>query len=466
MSKKRQKASISNMFVWQFLSQFFLTGISIITTPVFTRLLSTEEYGKFTNYNSWVVLIGVFAGLQSSGTIANAKVRYKEDEYRSYLSSIVSLTTISYAAVLLISIVFSKLISKLTLVSPDLISIMVMYSYATYMMTLYSQVLMMDMNAKKNAIIAFINALLTVALSIVLVLSLSRDKQYGRVYGTLIPTGVIAAIEAITVVKKGRVAYKTDYWKFCRRLSIPLIFHALAGTVLSLSDRIMLTRIDGDESTAIYSVAYSIGAMVNVLWTVYNTTWVPFYYQYKKDKDTEKINIKLNNYTITFSLLVGIFVLCIPEAFKLLIPKAYWIGINMIPVVAIGYYLNFMYSVYGNFEFFHEQTKLTSIGTVAAAVINIILNQVLITKYSYYGAAWATAIAYGLLFVFHYVASNHFVKEDCEIKVKGLLIGLLGIMVVSTGSVLLKELWIVRWMIAVLLGIVLIKRVIDQRSII
>ena len=59
---------------------FLQRGISVITTPIFTRILSTAEYGQFSVFNSWMLLIGPVISLNlSSGVYSQGVVKFEDD---------------------------------------------------------------------------------------------------------------------------------------------------------------------------------------------------------------------------------------------------------------------------------------------------------------------------------------------------------------------------------------------------
>jgi O-antigen/teichoic acid export membrane protein len=95
MDKSKEK-SISRVFVWQVAGKFVLQGISFFTAPVFTRLLTPSDYGQVAVYGAWVSLFSLFIGLQTRGSIANAKIKYNDDKIDAYLSSIMVISVISF----------------------------------------------------------------------------------------------------------------------------------------------------------------------------------------------------------------------------------------------------------------------------------------------------------------------------------------------------------------------------------
>ena len=91
-----------------------------------------------------------------------------------------------------------------------------------------------------------------------------------------------------------------------------------------------------------------------------------------------------------------------PELIKIIAPKDYWVGINILMPIVISGYFRFLYSLPVNYEFLSQNTIYITSGTVLAAVINLCLNYIFIPKYGYVAAAYTTLLAYFFQFLFHY----------------------------------------------------------------
>jgi O-antigen/teichoic acid export membrane protein len=145
-------------------------------------------------------------------------------------------------------------------------------------------------------------------------------------------------------------------------------------------------------------------------------------------------------------------------------PQEYWSGISLIPLVALAYYFNFLYSFPANYEFYNEKTKLISIGTVCVAIINIVCNFIFIPLYAGAGAAVATLIAFIFLFIFHEIIAR-FVIRNYDYKFTMYLKGLFPVIAVSVMFYVTQDFWYIRWGLGIILGIYLLWRIIKNRAI-
>ena len=85
---------------------FLQKGVSLLTTPIFTRLLTTEQYGYYNVYNSWLAVIKIFSTLMLAGTVyMQAVVKFQHDRDRM-TSAVAGLGTRTTLTVTLIYILF------------------------------------------------------------------------------------------------------------------------------------------------------------------------------------------------------------------------------------------------------------------------------------------------------------------------------------------------------------------------
>lgn len=66
---------------WFLLCSFLQKGISVITTPIFTRLLSTAEYGQYNVFNSWLSIATIFITLNLSyGVYTQGLIKFEDEQ--------------------------------------------------------------------------------------------------------------------------------------------------------------------------------------------------------------------------------------------------------------------------------------------------------------------------------------------------------------------------------------------------
>ncbi len=393
-----------------------LKGISFLTFPIFSRLLTPSDYGIANIFATWTGFVVVFGSLQLNACMPTAKIKFEKEKYNDLVLTILSFVTVIFLTLFIISILMGEVLASWLGLSIELIILMTVQSFFSFITSLYSTVLIQEKSDKKYLAISLISTLLNIILSLLLVACMKENRYVGRILGGVISSGIIG-VWLYLKISKGRFLIKKDLLKFALKISLPIVPHILSHEILTNSDRIMLNNFVGSESVGIYGFAYNIGMIIQLVWGSINNAWVPWYFENLKQGNEVKINVAIKNYIIVFTSITVLLILFTPELGKLLAPKEYWEGIKVVPIIAFSYFFVFLYSFPVNMEFYTEKTKYIPIGTVLAAIANIGLNVVFIPKYGMIAATLTTLVSYTLLFIFHVLVVKHCVGyKDKNIK--------------------------------------------------
>ena len=390
--------------VWYSISNILLRAISIITAPIFTRLLTTSDYGVVSNYTSWQNILVVFCGLGLEYSIGRAKVDFK-DHFDGYISSVQGLSSLFSCFILIVYLPFSNTISSFMELD-NYIVIALLVNLIFYPSIGYMQAkLRFKYRYIENIIIAAISTLSTVLLSIVLILLGNSEYKYvGRIFGNVIPSFLIAIVCYILIWRNGKKIINITYWKYGLKFSLPMIPHALAMVILGQIDRIMIVKYCGNGEAGIYSFGYSYAVILSVVTNAIMNAWQPYLYdcmRANKSSDIILSNKILNKFSAVMTM--G-FIAIAPEVLMILGSKDFWNAKWMIAPVAIGTLFQFYYSYFVYVEMYEKKTFIVAIGSVGAALANAILNYIFIPKYGYLAAAYTTMIGYLLLMIYHWCA--------------------------------------------------------------
>lgn len=100
--------------------------MSFLSTPIFARLLTQEEYGLYSNFASWQNTLVVFVALNMSSTFISAKFDYR-DRFDSYISSTMFVSIISTLIWIVIINCFPQQVTSITGISIFHMNIMMFY---------------------------------------------------------------------------------------------------------------------------------------------------------------------------------------------------------------------------------------------------------------------------------------------------------------------------------------------------
>ncbi len=461
------KKSLNRITLINILSTVMLQGIAMLTAPIISRMLGTSNYGIVSIYNTWVPVVATVLGLQAEATLNLARTEYPEEKQISYQSSIVFLALTSFLAGTVLILVCLNPLSQMLRLDPLIVVLIVVHAYGSFCVTLLNYKLTFEFKADKNLLLSLAVSVLSIALSIVLILCMPKQSNYwGRILGLSSVYGCFGIGITIFFFYSGKTFVNLKYWKFCIPLSLPLIVHSLAGIALGQSDRVMLQQMCSNTTVGIYSLAAAFAAVMSIIWTALNNSWVPFFYDFSGRNEIDKIKAHGKNYLELYSVLTMGFMLLTPEVYRLFASKDYWPGISMIPLLVLGYYFVFLYSFPANYEFYNRKTKMTAVCTLIAGVCNIILNLVFIHKLDVLGAALATMLAHGVQFFIHYFYAMS-IKRGVDFPFRLRLLGVyaLPVIAVAVWTTVAAGVWWLRWSIGAVLGIFELLRILKRKSI-
>ena len=434
------------------IGNYLLKGITFLSAPIFTRLLTTEEFGNFGTYTSYESIFYIIVGLALHSSINNAKYKYKE-KFEEYVSSIVLLTGISTFLWMILANVFYDSYGQALDLSRLLVNILVLHCFGTAMFQFFNTYVSLNYSVKSFMKLTSINALTNMALSIILILTVFSESRFlGRVIGTALPIFLIAVYIVIYFCRKSKPVINLQYWKFALRYSLPIIPHGISQVILSSFDRIMIKNMIGAAEAGLYNFAYTIYSLIKVVSTSLDNVWKPWIYEKMDAKDYKAIHKQGTSYAFGMALFTSLIVMVAPEIIKILGAREYWDSTNCVVPVVIGGYFAFIYTLPVMIEYFYGKTKFIAVGSVLAAAINVILNAFFIPRYGYIAAAYTTMLTYFLYFLFHFLmaAKIHGSSLFSAWQLFGICAGTV---VVGFIALALELHILIRWIIEVCLGL-------------
>lgn len=430
-------------------STIIVAGISFFTIPIFTRLLDTDGYGVVTIYEAWVQIFVIFIGLKADGSIGSAQANLDEKEQESYQYSVLLLSLISFSVVSTAFIIYIEPASVVLGMSEGLVICLLVQSFGAFLVQFFNMRFIFRKEAQKNFFVSVGLCVATTVLSIALiaVIPINGELYYGRAVGLAVPNVLLGLALFINLAKmKGKV-FQAKYWKFCVLLTLPLIFHGLSQQVLSQTGKIAIQHYVGDSGAGIFGLAVTISSLITYIYTALNNAFVPFMYEDLAGKTTESIKQRhFNNYFLLFSLGTCAFALMAPELLKVMSTEAYWPALEILPILVIGKYCVFLYSFPVNYEFYKMKTGSIAVGTIFAAVVNVVLCASLVPSFGLFGAAVASTIAYIALFVFH-LGISRLILGDHNYSAWKFFAGFAAVCIVSLSYYFLSEAVLFRWLL-------------------
>lgn len=427
---------------------YLLKGINFLTVPIFTRLMSTVDYGTYGIYMTYDSIISVFIALALHSSLKNAKYEYKE-RFEEYLSSILIIPLVVLSVFLVVINVFSGAFQNLLDLNRIVLNILLCHSFANSVIMIYNNRLGLDYRYQDFLKISFINTFANVALSISLMFTLFINERYmGRIIGSALPMVCIAVYIYAITFKREKPRYNKEFWKFGVLYSLPIIPHGLSQIILSSFDRIMIRSMVGLSEAGIYTLGVNVEGLVKVTTTSLDTVWGPWFYEKMAADDHESIKKYSTYYAYGLFVLLGCLMIAGPEIIRIMGDAEYQDAKYVVIPILCCTYFTFLYTIPSAVEYYYKKTHMIAAGTMGAALLNIVLNYFAIKNFGYQAAAYTTLIAYAAYFVFHYIIAKRIAGKQM-FNTKALVGFIIGILIINGFSVWLIDFFWIRLIVGI-----------------
>jgi O-antigen/teichoic acid export membrane protein len=442
MSKQAKAA------IWFTACSILQKGISFITVPIFTRLLSTEQYGTYSLYLSWFQLLTIITSLYLyHGVFNNAMVKFENDRDR-YISSMQGLTMTIWAAIFVIYLGFHNMWSAFLGLAPVIVVLMFLEMLVTPALSFWSGKQRFEYKYQRLVAVTLAKSIANPIISVIAVL-LTDKKDIAQITSIVLVEIVFCGSIMILQFCRGKKFYIKDYWSYALGMAIPLLPHYLSGMVLNQGDRVMISKMVGTSEVAFYSVAYNIGMLVQIFSTAINNSFTPWVYQKIKAKNYSGISNTVNYLLLLIFGISLCLMLCSPELVLIFGSSKYASASYVIPPVAASVFFIFLYSILAIPPFYFEKTQFLLISSLAAAVVNIGLNYIFIIMFGYVAAGYTTLACYVIYSFGHYLISRRVLNKFLlgERLFNGKTIAILSAITILSGilSNFLFDYWYIRY---------------------
>ena len=396
--------------MWFTICNLLQKAISLISTPIFTRILSTDEYGTYTVFISWESIISIFATLNLSYYVFNKGMVKFEDDRDNFVFSLQTLGSVACIILFLVYILAHNFFDSIFELSTPVMCMMFLWMLFDPATKYWSAKQRFEFKYQKLVIVTIAMAVLNPVLGILMTIP-AEDKAVARIISVVLSSVVFGIVFYIYQIHKGSKREITKYWKYALTFNIPLIPHFLTSIILNNADRIMIKKICGGSYAAIYGVAYSAAMIMVLVNNALHQSLLPWLYPKMKNGDCAGVGRVFDG---TLLLVAGINLLLIafaPEVIFILAPSTYHSAIWIIPSVGASVYFIYLYNLFANVEMYFEESKLITIASVGIAALNIVLNYIFINIYGFLAAGYTTIFCYIMFSVVHYFMMKYVCKK-------------------------------------------------------
>ncbi len=395
----------------------FLSGsviakaIPFFILPIVTGILGPDEYGTWSLFMSIFSFLLPLVTISFSYQVSRKFFNTKSDDLGKMIYNLLVLNF--FMALFLLGLIFVALqfnyepiqhFGKLLYLIPVTAFFICIKEYAT---TLF----IFEKRPKIFSIYEISTSLLSNCIALALLVYFDF-KWEALLIGHLVTSVVASSIAFLYLLKKNyiiRGPLKKKYTSEALKVCVPLIPHAIAGTIISVSDRLIISDMLSLSDVGIYSVGYTVGMLINFVINAFNYSWAPWVYKKLEIKTLESKKLIIR---ITYLFFIGLVILWLILSalgyiyINYFIDEKYQQAIPILLWVSLGYLFRGFYISVFPYMTHLGRTWIYPFATITSAIVNIGLTIYLVGLYGMIGAAQATAASFLVLFVIIFIYSQ------------------------------------------------------------
>ncbi|MEO5740824.1 MAG: oligosaccharide flippase family protein [Vicinamibacterales bacterium] len=395
-------------------------AIPFLLMPVLTRYLSPTDFGIVATFEVILAMGLVSVGLNMHGAIGVNFFRLEHGELGIYVGNVILVSVITSVVTLgLALLVFHVFSLEIPAASTRWLPLIALAALAQVLFSIALTLWQVEERPIPYAIFQTLQTALNVGLSLLFVVAFSWGWR-GRLLAIITASVAFGAISLFIVHRRWRrtLEVRTEYLKDALAFGVPLVPHSLGNWILTGIDRLFLTSMVGVAATGVYTVGYQVGMIVGLVATSFNQAWSPFLFQ-KLKEDNPHSKIRIVRFTYLYIVAIAVFALILslaaPWFLSVFVGPEFRGAYRYVMWVALGYAANGMYLMVAHYIFYAKKTHLLAAVTFFAAIVNIVLNYVLIRANGPIGAAQASAASFFVSFVLTWLLAARVYKMPWRI---------------------------------------------------
>lgn len=406
LGQQRNKYLLKNTVIFS-IGNFGTKIISFFLVPLYTNILTTREYGTV----DLIYTIGMVLVPLLTLNIGESIMRFALDKDADCDKIMSTGITI---------LIFGAIIGLLIFPIANLFENVSNYSIYIYLYTLtlaFSQIFLCYLRGKefllKYSIGNIIQSLTIAIFNIIFLIGMKKGIE-GYLMAYILAnvcTGLYGfwAGKVNLVIKKYSIDIELS--KNMIKYSVVLIPNSFMWWIMNSSDRMMVSAMISVTANGVYAVAYKIPTLLSTITTIFNQAWSYSAIREDESEDKEEYNNRVYDNLVTIVIVVATGLLMIMKPFlSVYVGKEYYAAWHYVPYLIVGFVFMTLGSFIATSYTVHKDSMGFLISGTVGAIINLILNFILIPMMGVSGAAFATCISYFGVFAYRIKDTQKYIK--------------------------------------------------------
>jgi len=374
--------------------------IPFLTLPIFTRILTTQDYGVLSLAQVYAVFVSGIANLGMTISYERNYFQYqgnKRDSAALIFSSL-AFVIINIFILGIFTYCFRERLAGWIIGSPKWGGVLFWAFINNCVMILVVFYQLSLRNAQK--VFSYVGytaaiSLLNVVFSLFLVAFL-KIGVIGLVYAQLVANLAVFIILTFSFISRLSLSFSWPIFLDSFKISYPLTPRIFLGAVNQQFDKYIIGLMSTLGGVGIYRIGQQIASLVFSYMTQLEHVFTPQTYQKMfggKDRVDEEIGRYLTPFLFASIVIALIVCLFSEEIIYVLTPPAFHDAIDIVTILSMFYGFLFFGKITGIQLIYMKKTYITSLLSFSTLALNIIINIPFIMKWGAIGAAWGTMIS-------------------------------------------------------------------------
>lgn len=401
---------------------FLTLVIGVLTTPIITRLVNPNDYGRLSLFTMYANILMMILGLGLDQSLVRFFYKSDHQDYKNkLLHECIKIPIIITLCICGIIIFISNIITNQFKV-PLAIQIVFCIHVLGLLLNRFAILLLrLQYKTRLYAILNITQKLAYVILALILIKSKNENYFFMLVIATVLANLIVTFIAIIFErniwsSKKRSKEYKINI-KELVTFGVPFIFSFGITLLFQSLDKISLSYFCSIDEVGIYSSAMSLVNIFAIIQTSFNALWTPMVMEhYGKNPNDKNFYIKGNEIIAVLMFGMGCILILCKDIFALLLGEQYRLVAYIIPFLIFN---PIMYTISETTVIgilFTKKSKYNIYIALGACICNFVGNIVFIPMLGAKGAALSTGISYIIFFILRSWFSNKLYKIDFKLN--------------------------------------------------
>lgn len=393
------------LFAGKFATQF----MSLLLLPLYTHYLMTDDYGIVDLIQTYISLFVPVLTFRIDSAIFRFLIdkRGKKDELINIISNILFILFFGVIITAVGCIILCNLI-KIKYFSYVISNIIVMMISSVLLQLLRG----LGKN-KEYSIASIITGFTTLIINIILIVIFKFDASsilISSTFANFICICYIVYNVNLTKYVDVKKINKKDI-KNVLNYSLPMIPNALSWWIVNVSDRTIISIFLGVGMNAIYTISCKFSNILNSIYSIINMSWQESATLHINDDDScDFFTNMINNIFMIFSTISLLIISLLPFIYDLIIGSNYLLSYKYIPILLYANSWNVLIGLIGGIYIAKKKTKQIANTTIISAILNIVINIILINFIGLYAACISTMLSYMIMSIYRYIDCQKYVR--------------------------------------------------------